>query len=355
MRDLARLAIAAFGRGGEGSGVVGVDVQRIRRTLGLQAPGAAEGEATSADLDRESLNRSSATCGASSSAALIERTERLPPLRPLAEPRPRAAHQPDPGPDRGAPRRRPAQAPPGDARPRAARAPPRRDVDVRRTMRASLETGGVPLRLKLPAQAPPPPGDLRALRRLDLGHLGERLLPLACCTPCTTRSASCAASCSSSGSPRSPTCSSASATSADLRADQPRGRRRRRLRLHRLRSRVARVPRAEIADDLDPRSTVIVLGDARTNGREPHAEVFARVAERAGPHLLAQPRAAPVLELRRLGDGGVRAPLRRRLRVLDYPAPRGLRQRGRGRHAAGRLSGPRRGTLSLDEHRGARR
>ena len=38
----------------------------------------------------------------------------------------------------------------------------------------------------------------------------------------------------------------------------------------------------EISEDLDPRSTVIVLGDARTNGREPHAEVFARIAERAG-------------------------------------------------------------------------
>src|SRR6266705_311628 len=37
MRDLARLAISAFGRRGEGSGVIGVDVQRIRRTLGLQA------------------------------------------------------------------------------------------------------------------------------------------------------------------------------------------------------------------------------------------------------------------------------------------------------------------------------
>ncbi|HEX8105256.1 MAG TPA: CoxE, partial [Solirubrobacteraceae bacterium] len=33
MRDLARLAIAAFGRRGEGSGVLGVDVQRIRRAL----------------------------------------------------------------------------------------------------------------------------------------------------------------------------------------------------------------------------------------------------------------------------------------------------------------------------------
>src|ERR687895_1074512 len=37
MRDLARLAIAAFGRQGEGSGVIGVDVQRIRRTLGLKS------------------------------------------------------------------------------------------------------------------------------------------------------------------------------------------------------------------------------------------------------------------------------------------------------------------------------
>ena len=27
---------------------------------------------------------------------------------------------------------------------------------------------------------------------------------------------------------------------------------------------------------------MIVLGDARTNGREPHAEVFARISERAG-------------------------------------------------------------------------
>ena len=35
LSDLARLAIAAFGRG-EGSGVLGVDVQRIRRALGLR-------------------------------------------------------------------------------------------------------------------------------------------------------------------------------------------------------------------------------------------------------------------------------------------------------------------------------
>ena len=37
-----------------------------------------------------------------------------------------------------------------------------------------------------------------------------------------------------------------------------------------------------ISDELHPRSTIIVLGDARTNGREPHAQVLAQVAERAG-------------------------------------------------------------------------
>ena len=65
----------------------------------------------------------------------------------------------------------------------------------------------------------------------------------------------------------------------------------------------------QVVDDLDPRSSVIVLGDARTNGRDPHAKVFAQVAERAGTHLLDEPRAAPVLELRRLGDGRLRAVL----------------------------------------------
>ena len=38
----------------------------------------------------------------------------------------------------------------------------------------------------------------------------------------------------------------------------------------------------QVSDDLDPRSTVIVLGDARTNGREPHAPIFGRVADHAG-------------------------------------------------------------------------
>ena len=134
----------------------------------------------------------------------------------------------------------------------------------------------------LPAEAPAAAGDLRPLRRLDLGHLGQRLLPLGPARP-----------------PRLvPQAAQLRLHRADLRGDR------------RLRAR-ARLPPSiaerisseggvadvsgytdygrvwlefltEISDDLDPRSTVIVLGDARTNGREPHAEVFAQVAERAG-------------------------------------------------------------------------
>ena len=72
MRDLARLAIAAFGRQGEGSGVIGVDVQRIRRTLGLSAGTQQPPPRTAARSCRRSTatssTASSATCAASSSA-----------------------------------------------------------------------------------------------------------------------------------------------------------------------------------------------------------------------------------------------------------------------------------------------
>ena len=90
---------------------------------------------------------------------------------------------------------------------------------------------------------------------------------------------------------------------------------------------------AEISDDLDPRSTVIVLGDARTNGREPHAEVFAQVAERAGRLFWLNPE--PKLYWN-YGDSVMAAYerlLRRRLRVLDHPPPGELRQRRRRRRA----------------------
>ncbi|HWB69640.1 MAG TPA: CoxE, partial [Solirubrobacterales bacterium] len=87
LRDLARLAIAAFGRQGEGSGVVGVDVQRIRRTLELSA-GAQQQDAEGAELppiDRDQLNRFERHLRRELERELIERTSTLPPSRPLAE------------------------------------------------------------------------------------------------------------------------------------------------------------------------------------------------------------------------------------------------------------------------------
>ena len=66
MRDLARLAIAAFGRRGEGSGVLGVDVQRIRRALDLRSDGRARTGPSRSRATRSAA--SSSSCGASSSA-----------------------------------------------------------------------------------------------------------------------------------------------------------------------------------------------------------------------------------------------------------------------------------------------
>src|SRR5947207_3235620 len=57
MRDLARLAMTAFGRQGERSGVIGVDVQRIRRALGLQARGRRDDGPEQPALDPENVRR----------------------------------------------------------------------------------------------------------------------------------------------------------------------------------------------------------------------------------------------------------------------------------------------------------
>jgi hypothetical protein len=46
--------------------------------------------------------------------------------------------------------------------------------------------------------------------------------------------------------------------------------------------RVWREFRVAVEDELHPRATVIVLGDARTNGRDPRADDFAQIAARAG-------------------------------------------------------------------------
>jgi uncharacterized protein len=282
MRDLARLAIAAFGRG-EGSGVVGVDVQRIRRTLGLTAGSQPPGEDGSArpPIDREQLTGFERHLRRELERDLIERTETLPPSRPLAELD--RALPTSPTQDLAAVHRAVSQM----KRRLATLGHEQRGrrkgqmVDVRRTMRASLETGGVPLRLRYRPKRPRRPeiyvlcdvstsvtsasvfflSVLHALhdsfRKLRSFVFIERISEVTDVFEHERDFAVIAQRISSEGGV------------ADVSGYTDYGR-------------VWLEFLTEISEELDPRSTVIVLGDARTNGREPHAEVFAQIAERAG-------------------------------------------------------------------------
>jgi uncharacterized protein len=281
MRDLARLAIAAFGRRGEGSGVIGVDVQRIRRTLGLQAQPRPEADGEMLTLDRESLNQFERHLRRELEREMIERTERLPPSRPLADldrALPTSASQ-----DLAAVHRAVTQLKRRLATLGHEQRGRRRGaiVDVRRTMRASLETGGVPLRLKYRPRRPRRPeiyvlcdvstsvtsasvfflSVLHALhdsfRKLRSFVFIERISEVTEVFERERDFRAISQRISSEGGV------------ADVSGYTDYGR-------------VWLEFLTEISEDLDPRSTVIVLGDARTNGREPHAAAFARVAERAG-------------------------------------------------------------------------
>jgi uncharacterized protein with von Willebrand factor type A (vWA) domain len=284
MRDLARLAISAFGREGEGSGVVGVDVQRIRRTLGLSAgqqPPAEDGAAELPPIDRDQLNAFERHLRRELERDLIERTSTLPPSRPLAELD--RALPTSPTQDLAAVHRAVSQmkrrlATLGHEQ-RGRRKG--RTVDVRRTMRASLETGGVPMHVRYRPKRPRRPeiyvlcdvstsvtsasvfflSVLHALhdsfRKLRSFVFIERISEVTDVFEHERDFRVIAQRISSEGGV------------ADISGYTDYGR-------------VWLEFLGEISDDLDPRSTVIVLGDARTNGREPRADVFAQVAERAG-------------------------------------------------------------------------
>ena len=279
MRDLARLAIAAFGRRGEGSGVIGVDVQRIRRALGLQARG--RGSEEDPAIDREQIGRFERHLRRELERALIERTQKLPPSRPLAELD--RALPTSPAQDLAAVHRAVAQLKRRLATLGHEQRGRRRGaiVDVRRTMRASLDTGGVPLRLKHRPKHPRRPeiyvlcdvstsvtsasvfflSVLHALhdsfRKLRSFVFIERISEVTQVFERERDFRAISERISREGGV------------ADVSGYTDYGR-------------VWLEFLEEIVDDLGPRSTVIVLGDARTNGREPHAEVFARIARRAG-------------------------------------------------------------------------
>ncbi|MGA7395968.1 MAG: VWA domain-containing protein [Solirubrobacterales bacterium] len=280
MNDLARLAIEAFGQQGESSGVVGVDLQRIRRGLGLTAnEGDGQGESTE-PLDRDQLARFERQLRRELQRLQIQRQGQLPPARPLSELN-RAL------PMRGAQdlaavhkavaqmKRRLAtlgQDPRGAKR--------GRQVDVRRTMRSSLETGGVPLNLAYRPKRPRKPeiyvlcdvstsvssaatfflsvlhalhDSFRKLRSFvfierisEVTHVFEEERDFRVMSERVT----------SEGGV------------ADVSGYTDYGR-------------VWREFLEDVSSDLGPRSTVIVLGDARTNGRPPAEDLFAKVADRA--------------------------------------------------------------------------
>jgi uncharacterized protein with von Willebrand factor type A (vWA) domain len=284
MRDLARLAIAAFGRQGEGSGVIGVDVQRIRRQLGLRSepqPDLPPEDPRRDGLPRDQIRRFEQHLRRELERAQIERTEALPPARALNE-LDRALPS-GPLQDLAAVHRVVAQlrrrlATQGNETRGRKR---RNHVDVRRTMRASLETGGVPVQLKYRPRRPRRPeiyvlcdvstsvtsasvfflSVLHALhdsfRKMRSFVFIERISEV---TDVFTKERDFKAVSERIGR---------DAGVADISGYTDYGR-------------VWSEFRELVEDDLHPRATVIVLGDARTNGRDPRADIFATIAERAG-------------------------------------------------------------------------
>jgi uncharacterized protein len=281
MRDLARLAIAAFGRQGEGSGVIGVDVQRIRRTLGLKGEKQGAEQMDPDAVPRDRLQEFERHVRRELERQMIERTQALPPAKPLRE-LDRALPS-NPAQDLSQVHRTVAQLKKRLASQGREHRGRRRSwqVDVRRTMRASLQTGGVPLDLKYRPRRPRRPelyvlcdvstsvtsasvfflSVLHALhdqfRKLRSFVFVERISEV---TDVFERERSFAAVSRKIAT---------DAGVADVSGYTDYGR-------------VWLEFLDKVVDDLDPRSTVIVLGDARTNGREPHAQVFGHVAERAG-------------------------------------------------------------------------
>ncbi|MHB1807952.1 MAG: VWA domain-containing protein [Solirubrobacteraceae bacterium] len=284
MRDLARLAIAALAREAAGSGVIGVDVQRIRRSLGLKTepqPQLPPSDPRRDGVPREALRRFEALLRAELERSQARRAQRLPPARPLTE-LDRALPS-GPLADLAAVHRVVAQlrrrlATQGmQARGHARHA----QVDVRRTMRASLQTGGVPVVLKHRPKRPRRPeiyvlcdvstsvtsasvfflsvlhalhDSFRKMRSFvfiervsEVTDVFEHERDFRTISEKITKDAGV----------------------ADISGYTDYGR-------------VFSELLSLLEDDLHPRATLIVLGDARTNGREPRADLFGQIAARAG-------------------------------------------------------------------------
>ena len=79
-------------------------------------------------------------------------------------------------------------------------------------------------------------------------------------------------------------------------------------------------------EEITPRTSVLLLGDARNNYHASQAWVVQEIRAPGPPRLLAQPRAPRLLGHRRLDRGRVRRALRRRVRVPQPPPARAVRR-----------------------------
>ena len=284
MAQLARLAIAAFGQGGVGTGVVGVDVQRIRRQLALRSeaqPEFPEGDPRAEGLPRDALRRFEQLLRAELERRQIERTGQLPPARPLND----LARTLPSGPlqDLAAVHRvtqqlkRKLKTQGQESRGRRRRG----HVDMRRTMRASLAYGGVPVDVRMRPVRPRRPEifDLcdvstsvtsssvfflsvlhalhDAFRKMRSFVFIERVAEVTEIFESERDFAEASAKIAQQSGV------------ADISGYTDYGR-------------VWTEFHELVAADLHPRATVIVLGDARSNGRPPRADLFAQIAAQAG-------------------------------------------------------------------------
>ena len=284
MGDLATLAIGSVGGRVNDTGVVGVDVQRIRRALDLKPdadPQAPEGDPRRAGLPREGIRAFEQALRRELERRRIERLGELPPARAL--------NQMDRALPTGAGQsladvhrvvrqlKRRLNTQGHELRGQRRRT----QVDLRATMRASLQTGGVPVVVKERAVRPRRPeifvlcdvstsvtsaslfflSVLHALhdafRKMRSFVFVERISEV---TELFEREREFEKVSLAIGR---------DAGVADVTGYTDYGR-------------VWREFLEQTQDDLAQRSTVIVLGDARTNGRDPAAAAFAQIAERAG-------------------------------------------------------------------------
>ncbi len=280
LRDLVRLAVAAAQE--QESGVVGVDVQRIRRMLGL-----ARGSEGVEQLSEEAVRRFTELLRQELEEQRALRTGEMPPERALSQlgrdltigqaPDEAAVHKAV-----HALRRQLAVA--GHSR----RGPRSGPVDLRRTIRSSLQTGGVPVEI-VPQREHPRRPQLVALCDVSTSVSGSAVFFLsvvAALADAFSRLRTWAfievadevtELCMSAKGPRElGRAITTEAKVADATGYTDYGR-------------VFTQLAVDLAEVVDRRTTLIVLGDARTNGRDPGLDAFASLTSRAGRTLWLNP------------------------------------------------------------------